>query len=59
MWEKDKQDLEIFAGAGEGEEVIAHAGLQGFSVEEDVQYSCITILLHVWMVHRQILIMGI
>lgn len=39
MRKKDNRDLEIFAGAGEGGEVVAHAGLQGFSVEEDVQYS--------------------
>lgn len=56
MWEKDNQDLEIFAGVGEGGEVGAHAGLQDFSVEEDVQYSYI--MLHVRMVHCQILIMG-
>lgn len=49
---KDDQDLEMFAGAGGSGGLEAHAGLWGFSVEEDVQHGCIIVLLHVWMVHR-------
>lgn len=49
---KDNQDLEMFAGAGAGGGLEAHAGLRGFSGEEDVQHGCIIVLLHIWMVHR-------
>lgn len=41
----------MFAGAGGGAGLEAHAGLQGFSVEEDVQHGYIIVVLRVWMVH--------
>lgn len=48
---KEDKDLEMFAGAGGGGGLEAHAGLWGFSVEEDVQHGSVIMLLHVWMVH--------